>query len=91
MINPIGSGINGIGTESSSGEIHNRTNAGPARSEGIQPALSTDLTSVDTLVTLAMQSSPERQTKVNALQADVARGTYSVDPQEIASAMLLAG
>ena len=49
--------------------------------------LSSDSTSVGSLVTMALNT-PSRQDKVDALRQAVSSGQYQIDPDKIASAMI---
>jgi negative regulator of flagellin synthesis FlgM len=50
--------------------------------------LTSDTASVNSLVSLALNSPAIRQDKVDSLRESVNNGTYEVDPSKIASSML---
>ena len=88
QINSIGIASNGIAGEKTS------TGAGQQSAARFQPAeeayttLSTEGPAVDVLVSRAMHTASARETRVQELRMAVNQGTYSVDSQQTASAML---
>ncbi len=63
----------------------------PASSQGVdgdRTTLSSDSTTVKSLVTRALNMPDVRREKVQALREAVSSGGYQVDPQKLASAMM---
>ncbi|QMV17507.1 flagellar biosynthesis anti-sigma factor FlgM [Granulicella sp. 5B5] len=66
-------------------------NAGPATIQGVEgdrTTLSSDSSTVKALVIQALATPDVRQDKVQSLRQAVSSGTYQVDPQKLASAMV---
>jgi negative regulator of flagellin synthesis FlgM len=57
-------------------------------SEGDRTTLSSDTTSVSSLVSTALNSPEVRQGKVDSLRQAISNGQYQVDPASVASAMV---
>ena len=87
QINPIGIGISGVGAENTSAGVSKKPAASHPHPPETAATFSSDTATVSGLVELAMQSAPVRASKVQALQAAVSQGSYSVEPKAIASAM----
>jgi flagellar biosynthesis anti-sigma factor FlgM len=87
-IDRIGSLANDILTEQAASRTHRSVATDTAQNAGVHTTLSGDTSSVASLVALAMQTPAVRQHKIDALRAAVTSGTYSIDPSEIASALV---
>jgi negative regulator of flagellin synthesis FlgM len=88
-IDPFNSAASQVSSEVSSaqGAAQNASKAGQARRED-RATLTSDSTSLSSLVSTALGSPEIRQDKVDSLRQAVSSGTYDLDPAKTAASML---
>ncbi|MGC9199486.1 MAG: flagellar biosynthesis anti-sigma factor FlgM [Acidobacteriaceae bacterium] len=74
--------------QATAGSAAHSATASSGASEGAWTTLSSDATSLSSLVSKAMSSPSVRQGTVDSLRQAISSGQYSIDPPSIAAAMV---
>jgi flagellar biosynthesis anti-sigma factor FlgM len=88
MINRISALANEILTDNIAGKANQSGNARSEQESGAHATLSSSTVAVGSLVAQAMRTPAVRQAKIDDFRASVASGSYPIDTQEIASALI---
>lgn len=87
-IDPFNSSASQISSDPSSPQVSSQKIANAGQSSEDRATLSSDSTSVNSLVSTALSSPEIRQDKVDSLQQAISSGQYQIDPGKIASSIL---
>ncbi len=88
MIDRVGTAATGIAGEGNARQVNNKGDSSRPGNEAVRATLSSDTVSLSSLVERAMQSTATRQEKVEAVRASLQDGSYQIDTNAIATAML---
>ena len=88
IISRVGSLANEILTDNIAGRANQSGNVRSEQESGAHATLTSSTVAVDSLVAQAMRTPAVSHAKIDGLRASVATGNYSIDTQEIASALI---
>jgi flagellar biosynthesis anti-sigma factor FlgM len=87
-IGPITTVASNISPESSPSQVRERSAQQPVEQTEVNTTLTTDFTSLRSLVAQAMETGGTQQHSVDALRTAISSGNYPIDTSQVAISML---